>query len=91
MMNESIDADFDGKTDWTDFYSDGERIRAEWDTSFDGHPDLIRYYDSGKLARVFDCLLAETVGAAVGSGLRRMSRACSPDSAGAVMMRRYLI
>lgn len=49
---EEVDADFDNKIDWVDYFGEGgKRTRQEWDTDFDGKVNLWKYFDAGKLIR----------------------------------------
>lgn len=44
LVQERMDADFDGNVDWVDHYKAGQRVMAEQDTDFDGRTDTWFYY-----------------------------------------------
>lgn len=50
-VQEEMDGDFDGRTDWVDHYIAGKRSYSEVDTDWNGTFDLFKYYESGKVRR----------------------------------------
>jgi antitoxin component YwqK of YwqJK toxin-antitoxin module len=50
-VQEQMDGDFDGRTDWVDHYIGGKRTTSDIDTDFNGSFDLFKYYENGKVRR----------------------------------------
>lgn len=50
-VQEEMDGDFDGRTDWVDHYISGRRTVSDVDTDFNGSFDLFKYYENGKVRR----------------------------------------
>lgn len=51
ILKEEIDADFDGRFDWLDYYENGKRIKSEIDKNFDGIFDTWKYFENEKISR----------------------------------------
>ena len=49
IEREAIDGDFDGLTEWVDYYKGNKLVRSEVDSDFDGKSDLFRIYKSQRL------------------------------------------